>query len=576
MSNVNEPIRFGDVIKLQTKSAFVESATPMNLGFLELPGKTQTQLLVVPPVKDEVKERFVEAEFIMYVIILKHFIKLTTTPLLTFFSCNSAPIRGEKQQANGTPLTYQTPFVLRTSDGKDGSTYSLNNKVPGQREGVSLQVSATKGEMYIQVEKEGCINTAGIHYGDDGLNLHVVDSNRVRKTLNHVLTHVTKPKSDTPGGLIACGAKGTALTFSFQRVVDAEGKPQIETQKYIKNPQARRSSMDALSPAKLDELGRADRIDSSEFSDVDAMSRSSSVAGLGSNPASPRGAPATSTLGAPVDAAAVAARLSATKTTEGPETEATVSTSSASAASSSHESVPPPPANAATEVKPAAAPASPLKHAVADTKASTPATQTAPAGSPVKTAAPAVSPAKPEMAKAEPAKTEPVKAETAKAETAKAETANAETAKAETVKTEAAKADTTKVDAAKVETAKTEPAKTEAAKPTQTQPATKTAATPPAAPATGAAKAAPGEPKTVLADASTFPPTPAINGPAPAPTVVSPKSATSPKTTAKAAATPASTPASPKMMKEEEVAKLKAEAEVESLEPACGAKCSVM
>lgn len=30
------------------------------------------------------------------------------------------------------------------------------------------------------------------------------------------------------------------------------------------------------------------------------------------------------------------------------------------------------------------------------------------------------------------------------------------------------------------------------------------------------------------------------------------------------------------MLKEEEVAQLKAEAEVEKLEPACGAKCSVM
>ncbi|KAJ8524450.1 hypothetical protein ON010_g16669 [Phytophthora cinnamomi] len=66
MSNVNEPIRFGDVVKLQTKSAFVESAAPACLGFLELPGKAQPQLLVVPPVKDEVKDRFTEAEFIMY------------------------------------------------------------------------------------------------------------------------------------------------------------------------------------------------------------------------------------------------------------------------------------------------------------------------------------------------------------------------------------------------------------------------------------------------------------------------------------------------------------------------------
>jgi hypothetical protein len=75
MSNVNEPIRFGDVVKLQTKSAFVESSSPTCLGFLELPGKTATQLLVVPPVKDDAKERFAEAEFIMYV---------GTFPILSF------------------------------------------------------------------------------------------------------------------------------------------------------------------------------------------------------------------------------------------------------------------------------------------------------------------------------------------------------------------------------------------------------------------------------------------------------------------------------------------------------------
>ncbi|KAG6586893.1 uncharacterized protein IUM83_18857 [Phytophthora cinnamomi] len=537
MSNVNEPIRFGDVVKLQTKSAFVESAAPACLGFLELPGKAQPQLLVVPPVKDEVKDRFTEAEFII------------------------APIRGEKQQPNGTPLTYQTPFVLRTSDGKDGSTYSLNNKVTGQREGISLQVSATKGEMYIQVEKEGCSNGAGLHYGDDGLSLHVVDSNRVRKTLNHVLTHVVKPKSDTPGGLVTCGAKGTALTFSFQRAVDAEGKLLTETRKFVKNPQARRSSLDALSPTKMDELGRADRIDSSEFSDVDSMSRSSSIVGLGSNPASPRGAAPANALATPVSAAEVAARLPAAKV-EAQGTEATASTSSASANGSSHESSPTPPRNSLTEAKPgdnkaAATPASPAKNAGTAAKASaTPAASPVkPAESPVKTATtPAASPVKAGAAKPGTSKTEAVKTEAAKPEHVKAETTKTETAKANP-----AKAATGNATTAKTET-KTEPVKA------------MTTATPPPTPI----KTDQAEPKTVLADASTFPPMPAISGPAPSPVVVSPKSSASPKSGAKAAGTPSGTPASPKMMKEEEVAQLKAEAEVENLEPACGAKCSLM
>jgi hypothetical protein len=420
-------------------------------------------------------------------------------------------------------LTFETPFVLRTSDGKDGSMYSLNNKVASQRDGISLNISATKGEMYMQVEKEGGTKGAGLHYGDDGLNLHVVDSNRVRKSLNHMLTHIVKPKSDATGGMVTCGVKGSALTFSFQRVLDAAGKPQTETRKYIKNPQARRSSMDALSPAKMDELGRADRIDSSEFSDVDAMSRSSSVAGINSNPASPRAGAAPNALATPVDAAAVAARLPAAKDVEGPETEATASTSSASAGSSA-ESPSTPPNNSSAETKaheaaPAATPA---------VEAKTP----APAASPVKTAAPAASPTKTQQTKPEP------------------------------VKVEAAKVETPKPEAVKAEPAKATP-----------EPKTTTTATAPPAP-TIAAKAAPGEPKTVIADAFTFPPTPAIYGPAPAPVVASPKASTTPKSSSKAA-TPTAKPLSLKM-KEEEVAQLKAEAEVENLEPACGAKCSVM
>ncbi|OWZ21187.1 hypothetical protein PHMEG_0004304 [Phytophthora megakarya] len=510
MSSVNEPIRFGDVIKLYTKSAFIESTAPSSVGFLELAGKTQTQLLVVPPVKEDVKERFTEAEFII------------------------APIRGDKQQANGTPLTYQTPFVLRTSDGKDGSTYSLNNKVPGQREGVSLQVSATKGEMYIQAEKEGCTKTNDLHYGDDGLSLNVVDSNRVRKTLNHVLTHIVKPKSDSPGGIVNCGAKGTALTFSFQRAIDVDGKPQIETRKYIKDPQARRASIDALSPSKLDQLGRADRVDSSEFSDVDAMSRSSSIAGFGSNPASPR-AGSMSSMATHVTAAAVVERLPIVKDVEGPETDAAGLTNTSDESANS------------SETKPGGSPSKPAKSPK----------KTAP----LKTASEKKDKTKNKAEIIADGKTEPaLGSEAVKVEPTKTENTTTEAVKAEPTKTVAVKTEVMKAGTATPEAVKTLPAKTVNT-----------------APATTGAKAALGEPKTVLADASTFPPMPSINGPAPAPVVVSPKSTASPKTDMKGPATPTAAPASPKMMKEEEVAQLKAQAEVDNLEPACAAtKCSVM
>ncbi|KAG2521585.1 hypothetical protein JM16_004208 [Phytophthora kernoviae] len=492
MSTVNEPIRFGDVVKLQTKSAFVESSAAASLGFLELPGKTQTQLLVVPPVKEEVTDRFLEAEFII------------------------APIRGEKQQSDGTPLTYQTPFVLRTSDGKDGSTYTLNNKVQGQRDAISLQLAASKGEMYMQVEKEGCTNATNLHFGDDGLSVRVVDSNRIRKTLNHLLTHVTKPKSDTPGGVVTCGAKGTALTFVFQRVVDADGTPQTETRKYIKNPVARRSSLDSLSPSKVDQLSRADRLDSSEFSDIG--SRSSSVAGLNSNPASPRAAPSSAT---PVDAAAVAARLPTKDVESNNDTEPTISSS----ANSTVESPATPPKNAVAGAKPA------------ETKATAPAATLA---TPPKNAAAQVKSASPTSS--------PVKAVQSKSKLSKAESAKTALAKAEPNTPEV----------------KSQPVANAA-----------TPAAAPTAPASSiATKAIPVVPIVVPANASTFPPSPVINGPAPAPVVISPKPAASPKPNSYVPMTP-TTPVT-KKLDDSEVAQLKTEAEVENLEPACSAKCSLI
>ncbi|KAG7398878.1 hypothetical protein PHYBOEH_010202 [Phytophthora boehmeriae] len=506
MSAVNEPVRFGDVVKLQTKSAFVESSTATALGFLELPGKTQTQVLVVPPVKEEVSERFVEAEFII------------------------APIRGEKQQTDGTPLTFQTPFVLRTSDGKDGSTYTLNNKVQGQRDAISLQLAASKGEMYMQVEKEGCTNATNLHFGDDGLSVRVVDSNRIRKTLNHLLTHVAKPKSDTPGGVVTCGAKGTALTFVLQRAVDADGTPKTETRKYIKNPVARRSSLDSLSPSKVDQLSRADRLDSSEFSDIG--SRSSSVAGLSSNPASPRAASSTA---AQVDASAVAARLA----TKDAGSNSSIEPTKSNSAKSTLKTPVTPPKNAVAGEKPSkpsptATPATPPKNAVVEVKT------TSPVPSPVKTAS-----LKSKSEKAEPAKT--------------------------ASKDELGKQSTPDVKSQPVTNAAVPPVT-----PAMAPPATSSAPAPPAtitAATNTAPKEIPIEPIVVPANASTFPPSPTINGPAPAPVVISPKTA-SPKPNSYVPMTP-TTPVT-KKLDDSEVAQLKNEAEVENLEPACSAKCSLM
>ncbi|CEG45300.1 uncharacterized protein PHALS_01606 [Plasmopara halstedii] len=512
MSNGNEVVRFGDVIKLRTKSAFVESTSESSLGFLELLNKAQTQLLVVSPVKDEVQDRFVEAEFII------------------------SPVKGDKKQANGTPLTFETPFVLHTSDGKNDSTYSLNNKVAGQRDGISLQVSATKGEMYIQVEKEGCTNSMDLLYGTDGLSLRVVDSNRVRKSLNHLLTHTLRPKSDMIGGMVTCGTKGSALTFSFQRSVDADGQVKTETIKYIKNPQSRRTSIDALGPTKVDELGRADRIDSSEFSDVDAMSRSSSLAGISSNPASPRSSSMTSALATPVNAAAVAERLPVVKDVDDPKTESSHSTTSAPPAV--NEVLSSVPEDSTTEgslqLSPPASPSEPVSIPDSPPKpiSNEENAKTSPVSSPLKS-----------VASASPPKVEIV--EIGSIETESVSDSSLTTKQDETI--------------------------SEVKILTPSDPVTSEIET-----TQDTASATPVEPRTVIADASTFPPIPAINGPAPALIVPSPKSLTSQKTTPKAATTPINVPLVPKIFKAGEVSNLEAEADVEILDPACGAKCSIM
>lgn len=220
---------------------------------------------------------------------------------------NSSPARGDKQAAPNAPLTYSTPFVLRTSDGNG---YSLNNKVSGIRDGVTLHQMGIKGEMFLAVEKDGftpdtvraprfpnslalcrssddCLSHAQIvHSGDADVRLSVVDSNRIRKTYNQPLALFQKTKSDAPEGFVGCGVtKGSKpLVFTIDKL---EGK--TRTCSFVKNADAI-----ANDPAKADELSRADRVDS-DASEMDARSRHGSLVSQTSMsvmaPASPTAGP---------------------------------------------------------------------------------------------------------------------------------------------------------------------------------------------------------------------------------------------------------------------------------------------
>jgi hypothetical protein len=115
-----------------------------------------------------------------------------------------------------------------------------------------------------------CFQT--VHENDSEFQLVVVDSNRIRKSLNHPLAHFTKPKGT--GAFVGCGVtKGSKpLVFSMTKLKREDGK----TQSYMKEAKLRRASMEALEPAKMDELGRPDRIDS-DASEMEARSRNASL-----------------------------------------------------------------------------------------------------------------------------------------------------------------------------------------------------------------------------------------------------------------------------------------------------------
>lgn len=118
-----------------------------------------------------------------------------------------------------------------------------------------------------------------VHEDDKEFQLVVVDSDRIRKSLNHPLAHFVKPKA--VGAFVGCGvAKNSKpLVFSVSKIKKPDGK----THSYMKDAKFRRASMEALEPGKSDELGRADRVDS-DASEMEARSRLGSLVSQPSTP----------------------------------------------------------------------------------------------------------------------------------------------------------------------------------------------------------------------------------------------------------------------------------------------------
>nr|CCA15411.1 conserved hypothetical protein [Albugo laibachii Nc14] len=233
-------INYGDVVKLFTRSAYVESDGGF-LGFIEQDKATSVRntktrnsqhILVVSPMDENTQDIFVEAEFII------------------------TPIRSDKTTRDGSPLLYKKPFLLTTSDG---SGYSLNNKTPGFEQLLSLQPMHVKGEMHMIIVKEGYSSETSVHHGDLNVTLTVIDSNRIRAKYNKPLAHFTIPKSSALGGHVCCGSSkpGTLLNF---KVVKCHGKR--ETCRYLKDPiQCSESDVSDTTNRKIDESTKAERVD---------------------------------------------------------------------------------------------------------------------------------------------------------------------------------------------------------------------------------------------------------------------------------------------------------------------------
>lgn len=108
--------------------------------------------------------------------------------------------------------------------------------------------------------------------GDEGLDLVVVDSNRIRKQYNNKFGFYTK-KSDVLGGYVSCGSKkNKPLNFTINKVA-GESKTKQFIQKQI--PRRRRSTL-TNDPTKADETTRASRV-GSDVSDGSALSPTGAV-----------------------------------------------------------------------------------------------------------------------------------------------------------------------------------------------------------------------------------------------------------------------------------------------------------
>lgn len=112
--------------------------------------------------------------------------------------------------------------------------------------------------------------------GDKGLDLAVVDSNRIRKQYNNKFGFYTK-KSDVLGGYVSCGGKkNKPLSFTITKVAD-----ETKTKQFINKqiPRRRRSTL-TNDPAKGDETTRRASRVGSDVSDGSALSPTGSMSAL--------------------------------------------------------------------------------------------------------------------------------------------------------------------------------------------------------------------------------------------------------------------------------------------------------
>ncbi|KAL4172434.1 hypothetical protein KRP22_007598 [Phytophthora ramorum] len=227
-------LRYGQKLRLATRSAYVEAASSseLGIGYYEKNGRHGI-LSAVPPLGPKLQQLFTEDEFLV--------------------------LHPTDQRASGDHVLYGEPLVLVNQHGM-----VWNNKTGGITGYVGPRPRGVPGEMFVCFTKvppgvgvksnkrekhdskqdkltssastsvlsasgslsesfESGAEAGPVCFGDANVAITVMESNRHSQMFNKRLSNFKKPTSHIAGGYICCDGKGTELRFTIWPT-----KPRVE------------------------------------------------------------------------------------------------------------------------------------------------------------------------------------------------------------------------------------------------------------------------------------------------------------------------------------------------------------